>query len=65
MEKEAFNQNDRSHDETAVANFHNPGLKSTGLGLATVRSHPGSMLLRMIWDSIMKEANGDFQVHYN
>lgn len=64
MKKEAFKGNDISHDETALANYDNSGLHSTRFGLATVRSNFGSMLLQMMWDSIMKEANGDFQAHY-
>ena len=65
MEKEVVKVNDISYDETAVTTYYNPGLQSTGFGLATVRSNFGSMLLRLMWDSIMKEANGDFQPHLN
>ena len=65
MENGAVKLNDISHDETAVATLDNSGLQSTRFGLASVRSNFGSMLLRMMWDSIMKEANGDFQPRYN
>ena len=65
MENEAFKLNDVSHDGTAIATLDNSDLQSTRFGLATVRSNFGSMLLRMMWESIMKEANGDFQPRYN